>query len=66
MVGDHHEFGEGGSSQDGMVRGLELRDLEVDVLGAVVVAGAEGDRQSGPADRSRPGSRDDDVEGLVG
>ena len=48
-----------------MVGGLELGDLEDDVLGAVVVAGAEGDRQSGPADRSRPGSRNDAVEGLV-
>ena len=55
-----------GSSQDGVVGGLELGDLEVDVLGAVVVAGAEGDRQGGPADRSRPGSGDDAVEGLIG
>ena len=39
-----------------MVGGLELGDLEVDVLGAVVVAGAEGDRQGGPADRGRPDS----------
>ena len=49
-----------------MVGGLELGDLKVDVLGAVVVADAEGDRQGGPADRSRPGSRDDAVEGLIG
>ena len=40
-------------------------DLEVDVLGAVVVVGAEGDRQGGPADRGRPGSRDDAIESLV-
>ena len=66
MVGDRHELGEGGSSQYGMVGGLELGNLEVDVLGAVVVADAEGDRQSGLADRSRPGSRDDAVEGLIG
>ena len=66
MVGDRHELGEGGSSQDGVIGGLELGDLEVDVLGAVVVAGAEGDRQGGPADRSRPGSGDDAIEGLVG
>ena len=49
MVGDRHELGEGGSSQYGMVGGLELGNLEVDVLGAVVVAivvsSAEGDRQ---------------------
>ena len=54
VVGDRHELGEGGSSQDGVVGGLELGDLEVDVLGVVVVAGAEGDRQSVLADRGRP------------
>ena len=65
MVGDHHELGEGGSSQDGVVGGLELGDLEVDVLCAVIVACAEGDRQGGLADWSQPGSKDDAVEGLV-
>ena len=64
-LGDCHELGEGGSSQDGVVGGLELGDLEVDVRGAVVVAGAEGDRQGDPADRGRPGSGDDAVESLV-
>jgi len=49
-----------------VVGGLELGDLEVDVLGAVVVPSVEGDRQSDPADRGRPSSRDDAVEGLVG
>ena len=48
-----------------MVGGLELTDLDVDVLGAVVVVGAEGDRQGGPADRGRPDCREDTVEGLV-
>ena len=65
MVGDRHELGERGSSQDGMMGGLELGDLEVDVLGAVVVAGAEGDRQGGPADWGRPGSGDDALQSLV-
>ena len=37
MVGYRHELGEGGSSQDGGVGSLELCDLEVDVLCAVVV-----------------------------
>ena len=60
MVGYCHELGEGG-----VVGDLELSDLEVDVLSTVVVAGAEGDRQGSPADRSRPGSGDDAVEGLV-
>ena len=49
-----------------MVGGLKLGDLEVDVLGAVVVAGAEGDWKGDPADQGRPGSGDDAVEGLVG
>ena len=31
-VGDRHELGKGGSSQDGVVGCLELGDLEVDVL----------------------------------
>ena len=66
MVGDRHELSEGGSSQDGVVGSLELGDLEVDILCAVVFACAEGDRQGVPADRSRPGSRDDAVEGLIG
>jgi len=66
VVGDRHKFGERGSSQDDVVGGLELGDLEVDVLGAVVVPSVEGDRQSDPADRGRPSSRDDAVEGLVG
>ena len=65
MVRDRHELGEGGSCQDGVVGSLKLGDLEVDILCAVIAACAEGDRQGGPADRSRPGSRDDAVEGLV-
>ena len=65
MVGDRHELGKGGSSQDGVVGGLKLGELKVDVLGAVVITGAEGGWQGGPADWSRPGSGDDAVEGLV-
>ena len=42
-----------------MVGGLELGDFEVDLLGVVDVAGAEGDRKGGPADQSRPGFGDD-------
>ena len=49
-----------------MVGGLKLGHFEVDVLGAVVVAGAKGDQQGRPADWSRPGSGDDAVEGLIG
>ena len=49
-----------------MVGGLKLSDHEVDVLSAAVVAGAEGDRHSGPTDRGQPGSGDDAVEGMIG
>ena len=49
-----------------MVGGLELGDPKVDVLGTVVVPSVEGDRQGDPAERSRPSSRDDAVESLVG
>ena len=38
MAGDRHELGEGGSSQDGEVGGLELGDLKIDVLSAVLVS----------------------------
>jgi len=48
-----------------VVGGLELGDLEVDVLVVVVVPSAEGDRQSDPANRGRPSSSDDALEGLV-
>ena len=41
------------------------RRPRVDVLGAVVVTGVEGDRQGSPANQSRPDSGDDAVEGLV-
>ena len=66
MVGDHHELGEGGSSHDSVIGGLELGDLEVDVLGAVVLPGAKCDRQGHSADWGRPGTKDDVIEGLVG
>ena len=66
MVGYRHELGEGGSSQDGVVGGLELGDLKVDGLGAVVLLSAEVDRQGDLADRGRPVTKDDAIERLVG
>jgi hypothetical protein len=36
-VGYHHELGDSRSSKDGMVGSFEVRDLELDVLGAVVL-----------------------------
>jgi hypothetical protein len=37
VVGHRHELGDGRSAEDGVVGSLEVRDLELDVLGTVVV-----------------------------
>jgi hypothetical protein len=37
VVGHRHELGDGWSAEDGVVGGLEVRDLELDVLGTIVV-----------------------------
>jgi hypothetical protein len=37
VVGHRHELGDGQSTEDGVVGGLEVRDLELDVLGTIVV-----------------------------
>ena len=65
MVQDCHELGESWSPKYGMVGGLEWHHLEDDGLGSVVVLSVEGDREGDLADRSRAGTRDDAVEGLV-
>ena len=65
MVQDCHELGESWSPKYGMVGSLERRNLEDDGLRAVVVPSAEGDQEGDLADRSRAGTRDDAVEGLV-
>jgi hypothetical protein len=36
VVGHRHELGDGRSAEDGVVGGLEVRDLELDVLGTIV------------------------------
>jgi hypothetical protein len=36
-VGYRHELGDSQSAEDGMVGRLEVRDLELDVLGMIVV-----------------------------
>ena len=36
-MGYYHELGDSRSAEDGMVGGLEVRDLELDVLGTIVV-----------------------------
>ena len=45
MVGDCHELGQGRIPEDGIVRQADVRDVEVDELGAVILALSEGDRQ---------------------
>ena len=45
MVGHCHELGQGRTPEDGIVRQVDVCDVEVDELGAVVVALAEGDRE---------------------
>jgi hypothetical protein len=37
VVGHRHELGDGRSAEDGMVGSLEVCDLELDVLGTLVV-----------------------------
>ena len=48
MMGDCHELGEGWIPEDGVVWQTDVRDVEVDELGAVVLALPEGDRQADP------------------
>jgi hypothetical protein len=38
-VGYGHEFSDSRSAEEGMVGSFEVRDLELDVLGAVVLPG---------------------------
>ena len=47
MVGHRHELGQGWIPKDGIVRQANVGDVEVDELGAVVVAGSEGDMEVG-------------------
>ena len=46
MMSDCHELGQGWIPEDGIVRQADVRDVEVDALGAVVLAFPEGDRQA--------------------
>ena len=47
MVGHRHELGQGWIPKDGIVWQVDMGDIEVDELGAVVVALPEGDREAG-------------------
>ena len=46
MVGHWHELGQGRIPEDGVVQEANVGGVEVDELNAVVVAGAEGDREA--------------------
>ena len=43
MVRDSHELRKRGVAEDGVVRQADVRDIEVDVLGAVIFLAPEGD-----------------------
>ena len=46
MVGHRHELGQGWIPEDGIVRQVDVGNVEVDELGEIVVALAEGDREA--------------------
>ena len=46
MVGHRHELGQDRIPEDGIVQQTDVSDVEVDELGAVVVALSEGDREA--------------------
>ena len=46
MMSHCHELGQGRIPKDGVVRQADVGDVEVNELGAVVVAGSEGDREA--------------------
>ena len=43
VMGHRHELGQGWIAEDGIIRQTDVRDVEVDELGALVVAFSEGD-----------------------
>ena len=51
MMGHGHELGQGWVPEDGVVRQADVSDVEVNELGVVVVALAEGDREANLPDR---------------
>ena len=53
MMGHGHELGQCWAIEDGIVRQANVGDVEVDDLGAVVVACPEGDREADLPNRDR-------------
>ena len=46
MMGHRHELGQGWIPKDGIVRQADVCDVEVDELGAVILALPKGNRQA--------------------
>ena len=46
VMRDSHKLGQSGSAEDGVIGSLEVSDLELDVLGAVVLSGPKGNWQN--------------------
>ena len=65
MVSHRHELGQGWVPEDGIVRKTNVGDVEVDELGAVVVAFSKGDWEADLTYR-RGGAVSNAREGLVG
>jgi len=53
VMGHSHELGQGWVPEDGVVRQADVSDVEVNELGAVVVALPEGDRKADLPNRNR-------------
>ena len=45
-MSDYHELGQAWIPEDGIVRQADVRDVEVNEVGAIVLALPEGDRQA--------------------
>ena len=58
MMGHGHELGQGWVPEDGIVRQADVSDVEVNELGAVVVALPEGNRKADLPYRNRGTIRD--------
>ena len=55
MVGHRHELGQGWIPEDGIVWQVDVGDIKVNELGAIVVAGLEGDREVEPPPTTEKG-----------
>lgn len=63
---DSHELGQSGSTKDGVIGSIKVSDLELDVLGAIVLLCTEGERQHDLSKWDYCIARDDAVELRIG